>query len=476
MSKYTKVLSLLGKLEEAADKRVAKDVSKAKKDSIDQERVKEALEEKIRQEPFYLEGLEEDEYYDIMDALPKRDRMQYMGDDAGVQMLDENREAVMQLSPKEAAENLQFFEGAEDVTSYLSKLDAKGLKEFKANVSDNDADLYQSALDRLTELGPRKKFSKGSAVVKVWKAFNKEATPKEVEQAKKLVKKRVTTKTYADRPYVTRQTFKLGEGTTSEVLLKKDYPKGGPEFQGKFLQAWRNSLSSFTHNGQKYSVDEATPEAASRTKKAMGGYHSHDDDFKVKYSEGSMALPPELQESQEAPVDTYDNVPEEEKTEVEASQLPDDEMQEEYVEFVLDKSISEEDQEYLSDLLESNPRLSTIFDSVMDTAMEFSGEGEVKGPGTGTSDSIPARLSDGEFVFTRKATDQIGADKLQEIMDNAERAYDGGLMKKAMGGKVEDPRQTEKFNRPMMQGYDTDAEKKINEDMIAANRLSLIHI
>ena len=102
--------------------------------------------------------------------------------------------------------------------------------------------------------------------------------------------------------------------------------------------------------------------------------------------------------------------------------------------------------------------------------MEFSGEGEVKGPGTGTSDSIPARLSDGEFVFTRKATDQIGADKLQEIMDNAERAYDGGLMKKAMGGKVEDPRQTEKFNRPMMQGYDTDAEKKINEDMIAANR------
>jgi hypothetical protein len=361
MSKYTKVLSLLGKLEEAADKRLAKDISKAKKDSIDQERVKEALEEKIRKEPFYLEGLEEDEYYDIMDALPKRDRMQYMGDDAGVQMLDENREAVMQLSPKKAAENLQFFEGAEDVTAYLSKLDAKGLKEFKANVSDDDADLYQSALDRLTELGPR-------------------------------------------------------------------------------------------------------------VKKAMGGYHSHDDDFKVKYSEGSMALPPELQESQEAPVDTYDNVPEEEKAEVEASQLPDDEMQEEYVEFVLDKSISEEDQQYLSDLLESNPRLSTIFDSVMDTAMEFSGEGEVKGPGTGTSDSIPARLSDGEFVFTKKATDQIGADKLQEMMDNAERAYDGGLMKKAMGGKVEDPRQTEKFNRPMMQGYDTDAEKKINEDMIAANR------
>jgi hypothetical protein len=72
----------------------------------------------------------------------------------------------------------------------------------------------------------------------------------------------------------------------------------------------------------------------------------------------------------------------------------------------------------------------------MDTAGEFAGEGAVKGPGTGTSDSIPARLSDGEFVFTRKATDQIGTEKLQTMMDDAERAYDGGLMKKYGGGGV----------------------------------------
>jgi len=72
----------------------------------------------------------------------------------------------------------------------------------------------------------------------------------------------------------------------------------------------------------------------------------------------------------------------------------------------------------------------------MDTAGEFAGEGAVKGPGTGTSDSIPARLSDGEFVFTRKATDQLGTEKLQTMMDDAERAYDGGLMKKYGGGSV----------------------------------------
>ena len=60
------------------------------------------------------------------------------------------------------------------------------------------------------------------------------------------------------------------------------------------------------------------------------------------------------------------------------------------------------------------------------------------GPGTGVSDSIPARLSDGEFVFTKKATDQIGADNLQVMMDDAERAFDGGYQMKAVGGMMED--------------------------------------
>ena len=34
--------------------------------------------------------------------------------------------------------------------------------------------------------------------------------------------------------------------------------------------------------------------------------------------------------------------------------------------------------------------------------------GEVMGPGTGTSDSIPARLSDGEFVMTANAVRNAG--------------------------------------------------------------------
>lgn len=53
--------------------------------------------------------------------------------------------------------------------------------------------------------------------------------------------------------------------------------------------------------------------------------------------------------------------------------------------------------------------------------------GEVSGPGTGTSDSVPARLSDGEFVLTAKAVRgagegdrDIGAARLYDMMSELE--------------------------------------------------------
>ena len=54
--------------------------------------------------------------------------------------------------------------------------------------------------------------------------------------------------------------------------------------------------------------------------------------------------------------------------------------------------------------------------------------GEISGPGTGTSDSIPAMLSDGEFVMTAKAVKGAGngsrmegAKRMYEMMDSLER-------------------------------------------------------
>jgi len=54
--------------------------------------------------------------------------------------------------------------------------------------------------------------------------------------------------------------------------------------------------------------------------------------------------------------------------------------------------------------------------------------GEVRGPGTGTSDSVPARLSDGEFVLTAKAIRgagggdrDLGAARMYDMMSQLER-------------------------------------------------------
>ena len=59
--------------------------------------------------------------------------------------------------------------------------------------------------------------------------------------------------------------------------------------------------------------------------------------------------------------------------------------------------------------------------------LDLDAGGELKGPGTGTSDSIPAMLSDGEFVMTAKAVRgagggdrREGARKMYEAMDKLE--------------------------------------------------------
>ena len=98
----------------------------------------------------------------------------------------------------------------------------------------------------------------------------------------------------------------------------------------------------------------------------------------------------------------------------------DDVMEDKYLDFVINQALSEEEEEMLMNELENNPSLSLVFDKVMDVAQEFSGSGSVEGPGSEVSDSIPARLSDGEFVFTAKAVEEIGVDTLMSMMKEAE--------------------------------------------------------
>ena len=93
---------------------------------------------------------------------------------------------------------------------------------------------------------------------------------------------------------------------------------------------------------------------------------------------------------------------------------------------VVDTSaLSEEEEKVVDDAVEMFPELEGIIPKIV--ATEFTEDGEVEGPGTGTSDSIPALLSDGEFVFTAKAVKSIGVDKLRKMMKDAEAAYDSGM-------------------------------------------------
>ena len=94
---------------------------------------------------------------------------------------------------------------------------------------------------------------------------------------------------------------------------------------------------------------------------------------------------------------------------------------------VLDtSSLSEEEEIVIDQAIEMFPELEAIIPKIV--ATEFTEDELVEGPGTGTSDSIPALLSDGEFVFTAKAVKNIGIDKLRKMMAQAEEAYDAGMV------------------------------------------------
>ena len=303
-----------------------------------------------------------------------------------------------------------------------------------------------------------------------------------------------------------------------EILEKKE----ASEFEKAFSEAFENGKETFTWNGKKYAVElksgdrtmkaEGGPmrddiesykslskqrdlslskaeneEAKKRINKRFNDYTQGFDGSVImkalqeldaeqekeqprmpKAEGGSLFIPPEMEMDNDIPVDTYSNIPEDEMDDVMASQKPDDVVEEDYVSYVMSEVLSEEEVDYVNSMLETDDKLSQIFDKLILSASEFKGEGEVEGPGDGTSDDIPARLSDGEFVITAKATEQIGAENLQQMMDDAERAYDGGLMKKAEGGLMYDP---VAMGNSLNQNPLAQNELDVQRQMLSANRM-----
>jgi len=151
---------------------------------------------------------------------------------------------------------------------------------------------------------------------------------------------------------------------------------------------------------------------------------------------------------------------------METSVVPDEEMEDDYLDFVVEQALEPEEEELLMDVLDESPQLSVIFDKLMDVATEFAGAGPVDGPGSGVSDSIPARLSDGEFVFTAKATEQIGADRLQSMMEDAEMEADAMRQEMQEGGAVEEKPKVDRFGKPVDEDI---AEDEIKKGMMSVN-------
>ena len=165
--------------------------------------------------------------------------------------------------------------------------------------------------------------------------------------------------------------------------------------------------------------------------------------MKYAYAEGGEAVEDQMGDLMMMPEEENMMMSEEEPM---PEMVPDEQMEEDYTDFIIGESLTPEDEEYLLTTLEQDDRLSMIFDQVVETASEFSGAGPVEGPGSGVSDSIPARLSDGEFVMTAKAANEIGSDNLQGMMEQAEVEADdrerrimqaGGLFKVP---KIEEPK------------------------------------
>lgn len=69
-------------------------------------------------------------------------------------------------------------------------------------------------------------------------------------------------------------------------------------------------------------------------------------------------------------------------------------------------------------------------------AVKLASGGYVKGPGTGTSDSVPAMLSNGEYVLNSAAVDRIGVGALNALNSGAVPSFDEGAAAAAGGGSV----------------------------------------
>ena len=233
-------------------------------------------------------------------------------------------------------------------------------------------------------------------------------------------------------------------------FLKRDFKKEEIEFILNAKKVMEQDKIDQTKR-EKY---EKNKDTIKEERQAKENFYEGEEGYKAPFAEGGDV---DAQMSMMMPM--------EETMPVEETMMPDEQMEDEYLDFIVSQSLSSEEEMSLMNKLEADPELSVMFDKLMDTATEFSGAGPVEGPGSEVSDSIPARLSDGEFVFTAKATEQVGADRLQSMMEDAEAEADAGRQEAAMGGEMEKEK-VDQFGKPLDEDI---TESEIKKDMMSVN-------
>jgi hypothetical protein len=227
-----------------------------------------------------------------------------------------------------------------------------------------------------------------------------------------------------------RMKFADGQLSTREVIEMKKMEQ---------LQAMEDSGLPLTEQQEKELEEYKAAKAVKPAQMALGGAvgverskYDQRPDYQA-YAEGDIV---EDEDMAEAETD-MEMMAEEDQGLLEPMGMNEEPMDEEMededmgdMDAIIDTSaLSEEEEKILDDAVEMHPELEAIIPKIV--ATEFTDDGEVEGPGTGTSDSIPALLSDGEFVFTAKSVKHIGVDKLRKMMKQAEEAYDAGVQSQA---------------------------------------------
>ena len=240
------------------------------------------------------------------------------------------------------------------------------------------------------------------------------------------------------------------------MMLEKDevrlgYAIGTDEGPIDFRTAQQKHLKEVYNLNDKEiaSLDKPNSELYMQTKKKMEKFSDIDAvEMMLEEYKKAKKEEPKVQKAEGGSID--DQMMMVMTTPQESEMEPDGEMEDGYTRFIMEEALSEDEEDMLMSKLEQDEELAMLFDKVIDVAQEFAGSGPVEGPGSGVSDSIPARLSDGEFVFTAKAVEEIGADELMRMMKDAEMKADErqGLVD---GGVILNPQEEEKQQRQMSQ-------------------------